>query len=114
MLPVLVVLSPLPRRHFGAAAGGVHPIIMGLAREGRRPLTSPKGLNRPPSQGYGRSADSGGGQPSTSGSSSAPFRRNNNLTSGSSHAPHPDLRPARRLRPGGLGRHRREGSSLPS
>src|SRR4051794_2629594 len=27
MLPVLVVLSPLPRRHFGAAAGGVHPII---------------------------------------------------------------------------------------
>src|SRR5690349_17725120 len=27
MLPVLVVPSPLPRRHFGAAAGGVHPII---------------------------------------------------------------------------------------
>src|SRR3954468_9996144 len=30
MLPVLVVPSPLPRRHFGAAAGGVHPIINGL------------------------------------------------------------------------------------
>src|SRR3954447_13846251 len=27
MLPVLVVPAPLPRRHFGAAAGGVHPII---------------------------------------------------------------------------------------
>src|SRR4051794_3645022 len=27
MFPVLVVPSPLPRRHFGAAAGGVHPII---------------------------------------------------------------------------------------
>jgi len=27
MLPVLVVPTPLPRRHFGAPAGGVHPII---------------------------------------------------------------------------------------
>src|ERR1051325_10522884 len=27
MLPVLVVPSPRPRWHFGASAGGVHPII---------------------------------------------------------------------------------------
>src|SRR5689334_4812356 len=27
MLPVLVVPTPLPRRHVGASAGGVHPII---------------------------------------------------------------------------------------
>src|SRR5947209_13255527 len=32
MLPVLVVPSPRPRRHFGAAAGGVHPIISLLSR----------------------------------------------------------------------------------
>src|SRR3954454_11992993 len=31
MLPVLVVPSPRPRRHFGAAAGGVHPIIKGVS-----------------------------------------------------------------------------------
>src|SRR3954449_11110284 len=30
MLPVLVVPSPRPRRHFGAAAGGVHPIITSI------------------------------------------------------------------------------------
>src|SRR4051794_41427827 len=36
MLPVLVVPSPRPRRHFGASAGGVHPIIMGVALIGFR------------------------------------------------------------------------------
>src|SRR3954454_13092162 len=38
MLPVLVVPSPLPRRHFGAAAGGVHPIIT--------PVLAPAGKSR--------------------------------------------------------------------
>src|SRR3954449_11194895 len=37
MLPVLVVLSPLPRRHFGAAAGGVHPIITPVSAPQRAP-----------------------------------------------------------------------------
>src|SRR3954454_1938868 len=36
MLPVLVVPSPRPRRHFGAAAGGVHPIINGVSALGGR------------------------------------------------------------------------------
>src|SRR4051794_6368 len=34
MLPVLVVPSPRPRRHFGAAAGGVHPIITPVSAHG--------------------------------------------------------------------------------
>ena len=40
MLPVLVVPSPRPRRHFGAAAGGVHPIIT-------RPGTPPSRARHP-------------------------------------------------------------------
>src|SRR4051794_20732841 len=45
MLPVLVVPSPRPRRHFGAAAGGVHPIITDV--RARRTQSSGSTRDRP-------------------------------------------------------------------
>src|SRR3954454_15622769 len=50
MLPVLVVLSPLPRRHFGAAAGGVHPIITPV-EHGRRSRREVAGAARAKERG---------------------------------------------------------------
>src|SRR4051794_12612697 len=48
MLPVLVVPAPLPRRHFGASAGGVHPIINALHLEALDPADEVAQRHRAP------------------------------------------------------------------
>src|SRR4051794_38528056 len=64
MLPVLVVPSPRPRRHFGAAAGGVHPIITAvraeLGQSPRSPRSGPGRRTRPGGREDFRSASRGG------------------------------------------------------